>query len=124
MNKQHKLTNRDISEKYRNYKFTLTISDFAGSMAYWLIAQESSIKINIMPPLRAFVENIEINNFYENSIKAFTYQELESLINEDTLGSIPEILELNNLKPNFYDLCALARNVFYMICREQITQSL
>jgi len=36
--------------------------------------------------------------------------------------AIPELMELNEMKPDFYDLGALARNVFYMICREQITQ--
>ena len=119
------LTNRDISANHRDYKFHLMLSDFEGAFAYWLIAQETKIDLDIKRPLSAFSKYLKQKHFNKNgTVQVFTYEQLNDLISESTFEKIPEIIELNEMKPEFYDLVALARNVFYMICREQITQPL
>jgi hypothetical protein len=125
MKKTFSLTNRDISANHRDYKFHLMLSDFRGAFAYWLISQESQIDLDIKKPLDAFTKYLEQKYFKSNgTVKEFTYDQLNNLISEDVFIAIPEVMELNEMQPNFYDLGALARNVFYMICREQITQPL
>lgn len=125
MEKIFSLTNREISENCRNTVFYLMLSDFRGAMAYWLIAQESKIDIDINEPLNGFTKYLKLKYFTgEHDVIKFTYNELELLISEDVFDKIPELIKLNKMRPNFYDLGALARNVFYMICREQITQPL
>jgi len=119
-----KLTNLDISTHYRDREFYICLSTIQASMAFWIVAQNPNKQlIDINPALRAFTKYIsqlfEKDSFPEN----FTYNRLSEAITEDTLANIPEILALNNLKPDFIDLGALARNVFYMILRENITQS-
>ena len=58
-----------------------------------------------------------------DTVREFDYDQLNALISEEVFIAIPELLELNQIKSkDFYDLGALARNVFYMICREKITQ--
>ena len=49
---------------------------------------------------------------------------IKKLTDENLFVAIPEILALNEMKPDFIDLGALSRNVFYHILREQITQPL
>jgi hypothetical protein len=122
MKKTFSLTNRDISENYRDYKFYLMLSDFRGAFAYWLISQESEIDLDIKKPLDAFTKYLKQKYFKSGTVKEFTYDQLHNLISEDIFIAIPEVMELNEMKPNFYDLGALARNVFFMICREKITQ--
>ena len=46
----------------------------------------------------------------------------KKLTDEDLYIAIPEILALNEMKPDFICLWALSRNVFYDILRSQITQ--
>ena len=48
----------------------------------------------------------------------------KKLTDEDLFIAIPEILALNEMKPDFICLGALSRNVFYDILRSQITQPL
>ena len=76
-------------------------------------------------------------------VKKFTYKELNEYITEDIFEKIPEIEKLNHTKIelegfrssssryhktkpdyDYIDLGALARNMFYMICRDYITQPL
>jgi len=88
-----------------------------------LISQESQIDLDIKKPLDAFTKYLKQKYFKNNgTIQEFTYDQLYNLISEDIFIAIPEVMELNEMQPNFYDLGALARNVFFMICREQITQ--
>lgn len=118
-----KLTNRDISIYYIDKSFWLSLSTIQAAMCFWVVAQNPNKKlIEINPALRAFTEYI--STFFDNTTlpEKFTYKRLSDAITEDTLGNIPEILEFNKLKPDFIDLGALARNIFYMILRETITQ--
>ena len=117
------LTNLDISTHYKDKEFYINLSTIKAAMAFWIVAQNPNKQlIDINPSLRAFTEYI--STFFENNSlpEKFTYERLSKAITEDTLGNIPEILALNELKPDFIDLGALARNVFYMILREHITQ--
>lgn len=118
------LYNREISENYRNEKFYLMLSDFTGAMAYWLASNQHRAKIDIDKPLKAFSEYLQQKYFKtHDTVKEFEYEHLNTLISEDVFIAIPELLELNQIpSKDFYDLGALARNVFYMICREKITQ--
>lgn len=123
--KTHTLHNVDISENYRDQVFHLMLSDFTGAMAYWLVAQESNIDLDIKKPLDAFTKYLKQKYFRKkDTVKEFTYDQLNNLIDEDLFIAIPELMELNEMEPNFYDLGALARNVFFMICRNCITQPL
>ena len=126
--KQFSLYNNEISANYRDMKFTLMLNDFRGAMAYWLASQQinTSIKIGVDKSLLAFTKYMQ-QKYFKNleTVKEFTYDQLENLITEDVFIAIPELMELNEIEgSDFYDLGALARNVFYMICREQITQPL
>lgn len=120
------LYNREISEGFRDEKFYLMLSDFTGAMAYWLASNQHRANIDIDKPLKAFSKYLQQKYFKtHNTIKEFTYEQLNVLISEDVFIAIPELLELNQIpSKDFYDLGALARNVFYMICREKITQPL
>lgn len=129
MNKeQFTLHNNDISANYRDKTFHLMLNDFRGAMAYWLASQQinTSIKIGIDKPLNAFTKYMQQKYFKtEGKVVEMTYEHLDRIVNEDVLIAIPELMELNEIEgKDFYDLGALARNVFYMICREQITQPL
>jgi len=123
---KYHLYNKDIGENFKDEIFHLMLSDFNGAMAYWLASNSHRAKINIDKPLKAFSDYLQQKYFRSyNDVKGFTYDQLNSLISEDVFIAIPELLELNQIENNdYYDLCALARNVFYMICREQITQPL
>ncbi len=120
------LTNKEISENFKDEKFHLMIHDFRGAMSYWLARQEINTNIDINKPLDAFTKYLKQKYFKTNdNVKEFSYEQLNNLITEDLFIAIPELLELNEIEgKGFYDLGALARNVFYMICREQITQPL
>jgi hypothetical protein len=120
------LTNREISESFRNETFHLMLSDFTGAMAYWLAGNQHRAKVDIDKSLKAFSEYLQQKYFKtHDTVKEFTYEQLNVLISEDVFIAIPELLELNQIpSKDFYDLGALARNVFYMICREQIAQPL
>jgi hypothetical protein len=122
-NRFDSLTNLDISTHYRNIEFWVMLSSFQAAFTYWVVAQNPNKElIDIRPSLRAFRDHIATIFDDPRLPEQFTYEQLQEVINEEALGSIPEILELNKLKPDFIDLGALARNVFYMILREHITQ--
>jgi len=118
-----KLTNLDIKTHYRKIEFYAFPSDFLSALAYWITSQNpNDYIVDLGPALNAFKRYLM--PFFPNPLvpEQFTFNSLNAIINEDTLEKIPEILDLNKLKPDFIDLGALARNVFYMILREQITQ--
>lgn len=135
-----RLTNLDISTNYKDKEFWLMRSDFLGAFAYWVVRQSPYETPEIGAALSAFAKYVYKKVKYQTPEK-FTYKELHELINEKVFEGIPEIEKLNHPKidkvqnfvfvtrystPNpdydFIDLSALARNVFYMIMREIITQ--
>ena len=122
-NNFEQLTNRYISINYSDIELYVLPSDFLGAFAYWVVAQNPNDNlIDINPSLLAFKEYV-FSQFVNPSIpEKFTFKLLQDIISEDVFEKIPAILDLNKLKPDFIDLSALARNVFYMILREHITQ--
>ena len=118
-----RLCNNDISTHYRDIEIWLMPSSFLGAFAYWVVAQNPNDElIDIVPALSAF-KNYIFSQFANPKIpKKFTFKLLSDLISEEAFEAMPDILALNELKPDFIDLGALARNVFYMILRECITQ--
>ena len=118
------LTNLDISTYYKNIIFYVLPSDLLGAFAYWVTAQNpNKALIDMRLPLAAF--NSYVLSFFDkpNLPEKLNYEKLKNIINEEAFVSIPDILELNKLKPDFIDLDVLARNVFFMILREHITQA-
>ena len=118
-----RLTNLDISTHYSDIELCVCLSSLSAAFAYWVIAQNPNKRlIDIRPSLREFNEYVAESFENPKLPQKFTYQELQELIDADELAKLPEVLALNELKPDFIDLHALARNVFYMILREHITQ--
>jgi hypothetical protein len=118
-----RLTNLDISTQHRDIEFYALPSEFSAAFAYWVIVQNPNrALIDIRLALTAF--NHHVLTFFEKPTipEQFDFARLQGVINEDAFASIPDILALNELKPDFIDLGALARNIFYMILREHITQ--
>lgn len=117
---QLRLTNRDISERFRDYKFILMPSDFIGAFAYYAACQNHNPLVEVDRALNAF-KGLVLSKFDKEGIPQwFTYDQLEEVVNEEVFESIPEIMELNTMKPDFIDLDALARNIFFMIARNNI----
>jgi len=139
------LTNLDIKTHYRDKTFWLSKSGFMGAFAYWVVSQSpyDVPVMKLMPALIRFSDYVSISvfNSSKDMPKEFTFDELSKLINEKAFESIPEIEKLNHAvieqpefiassscyhktKPDYdyIDLGALARNVFYMLLRESITQ--
>jgi hypothetical protein len=117
-NNKLKAINKNIITGTQHTVLSFKLSDFRGAMAYWLIAQEPDIDIDINKPLEAFTRYLK-NRFFHNSddIIAFSYDRLSRIISEDVFMAIPELMTLNKLNPNFYDLGVLARNVLSMMWR-------
>jgi len=137
-----RLTNLDISTHYRGREYWLSRSCFNGAFAYWCVSQSPYDAPDITPALIAWDAYVSVKIPNPDIPVKFTYKELQEFITEDVLESIPEIEKLNHRKngredpigfssrydkpapdDDFIDLGALARNVFYMILREDITQS-
>jgi hypothetical protein len=119
-----KLTNLDISTHYRDKKFYFFPSCFVSAFAYWVTKQNTNESIiDLLPSMKAYKKYVD--TFFENKNipEMFTYDRVKEVVNDDVFEKIPEILALNNLKPDFIDIGALARNVFYMVLREYITQN-
>lgn len=134
-----KLTNLSISTHYKDREFWFMRSDCLGAFAYWVVAQSPYDAPDITPALEAFSGYVGGKIANDIPVK-FTYSELKDFINEDVFESIPEIEKLNHRKngrdgmgfcsrydkpapdDDFIDLGALARNVFYMLLRQSITQ--
>ena len=134
-----RLTNLDISTHYRNLECYLMRSDFLGAFAYWAVAQSPYDAPDITKALKAF-EKYVAAKIQDGMPEKFTYAELQEFIHEDIFESIPEIEALNHPRIStgagyanrhnephpdydFISLGALAKNVFYMLLREEITQS-
>jgi hypothetical protein len=121
MNKDNRLTNRDISETYREHEFWIFRSDILSAFSYWVTSQNRNGTFISDKPTEAYSNYI--TPFFENLKvpQKLSYEKLSEMIDEKIFVTIPEILELNEMEPDFIDLGALARNVFYMVVREQIT---
>lgn len=143
MKSNHKLTNKDISEQYNGMEFYLMKGEVLGTFAKWVINQSPYDVPNITKAVKSYNEFLFDKFDKEDAVIKFTYKELSDYISEDNFGSIPEVEKLNNPKIDngqrfssssrfhktkadydFIDLGALARNIFYEICREHITQPL
>lgn len=121
-----RLTNLDISTHHKDKEYYFFPSDFLSALAYWIVAQNPNKQLiglhYINPALLAFEDYI-IPKFKNVKMpEKFTYDELSEIVNDDVFENLPAIMALNTMKPDFIDLGALARNVFYMMLREQITQ--
>ena len=133
-----RLTNRDISIYYRDREYWYMRSDFLGAFAYWVVAQSPYDTPDITSALEAFGEYVS-KRIADGEAEKFTYNDLSQFISDAVFESIPEIEKLNHPKVSsgsgydnrhsephpdydFIDLGALARNVFYMLLREAITQ--
>jgi hypothetical protein len=116
------LTNKDISDKYQNSEFYLLPPDFRGAFSYWVTYQNNNGTYTVDKPLEAFDKYILTFFNNTNIPEKFTYKELSKILSEKEFGKIPEILELNKTKPDFIDLMALSRNIFYMIIRNYIIE--
>lgn len=121
-----KLTNRDICNNYSNIKFCVSLSYMLAAFAYWITAQNTNSYILELKPIIISINRYivkELSHIYnirynDDIIYRITYSELRDVIkNEDKLAAIPEVLALNQMKPDFIDLGALGHNVFYMIVR-------
>jgi hypothetical protein len=122
----HKLTNKDISEQYRDIKLLLMLSDFTSAFAYWVVYQnENSDAYAVDKALKAYTDYLYKNMFDDiDTVKEFTYTELNMFISSGIFENIDEIRAMNETEPNFISLGALSRNMFYMILRLSITQPL
>lgn len=136
-----KLTNLDIATHYRDKEFYFMRSDFLGAFACWVIRQSPYDAPDITDSMKAFEKYI-LAYFQKDIPMSFTYDSLHEFINEKVFENIPEIEKLNHAeieikgfiasssryhetKPeyDYIDLCALARNIVYMLMREYITTS-
>lgn len=122
----YKLTKADISANYSNSKFHLMINDFKGAFACWANQQNPNDTYGVVADAtQAYVEFLKRRHFKDkNTVIEMDYKLIEKLTDEDLFIAIPEIMALNEMKPDFIDLGALSRNVFYHILREQISQPL
>jgi len=122
-----KLTNADISANYQNEKYFLSLDDFRGAFACWVVRQLGIPDYQLIGnSIKAYTNYLAKNHFKkQDAAIEMSYKKIESLTSEKLFCSIPEIYELNQIKnSDFIDLGALSRNVFYHILREQITQPL
>jgi len=144
METKHTLTNRDISEQYRNTEFYLMKSELLGTLASLLVQQSPYDVPNINKALKSYNKFLKGKFDTVDKVVKFTYEELSKYISDDVFESIPEIEIFNHSKKDagegfiasssryhktkadydFVDLGALSRNIFYEICRNHITQPL
>jgi hypothetical protein len=122
--KNYTLTNRDISENFRDIELHLMINDFKGAFAYWVTTQNPFGCNGIEKATNAYESFLKKTFKEKESVIKMNYDEIVQLTSDIVFESIPEILALNQTKRDFICLGALSRNVFYMILRNQITQPL
>jgi len=130
------LTNRDISENYRDVEIYLMRKGFTGPFSDWVVQQSPYEVPDITEALSGFNDYVTILMGGE-TVRKFDYEELSALISEEAFEKIPAVLALNVAKVtsgqgytnrhdvphpdyDFIDLGALARNVFYSIVRNHI----
>jgi len=123
-NRFDRLTNLDIFTHYGDIELCLLPNEFLAALAYFVICQNPNDDIvEVKPAVVAFKRHI-LNSFDDpKRPQIFTYEGLLKIVNDAVFESIPEIMALNQLEPDFIDLGALARNVFFMIVRQCITQN-
>lgn len=135
------LCNRDISHMYSNCSLWLFRSDVIAAFAYWIVIQSPYP----VPYLTMVLKDLD--KYFEDKFPSkkdvptrYYYENLRLEIQEGAWQELPRIQKLNTpredggqdilftsggseipTKYDFIDLCALARNVFYMIVREQLT---
>ena len=126
METKHVLTNRDISEQYRDIKLNLMIQDFTGAFACWATRQDNLGKFHLVAEAIQAYSNYLKKFFVEpkKTVIVMDCQKIEELTSEYLFESIPEILALNETVPDFISIGALSRNVYYHILRHHITQPL
>lgn len=124
----HKLTNRDIQSVYDDIKFFVSLDDFRGAFACWVVRQfNAKDYLLIINAIKAYSEWLEKGMFKGKKIESIEmhYKKIEKLTSSKLFASIPEIYALNQVSGSgFVDLGALSRNVFFHILREEITQPL
>ena len=136
----HRLTNKDISDNYRDVSMYLMRKDFTSQFAKWVIQQSPYEVPEFQDALFAYACYVSLEVFVDESCKEFSYDELSAIVHEDIFETIPEIQVLNVPKItsgpgynkrhtvphpdyDFIDLGALARNVFYSMVRSHINWS-
>ena len=126
METKHVLTNRDISEQYRDIKLHLMIQDFLGAFSCWATRQDHLGKFHLIAEATQAYSNYLKKLFVEpkKTVIVMDCQKIEELTSEYLFESIPEILALNETSPDFISIGALSRNVYYHILRHHITQPL
>lgn len=126
METKHVLTNRDISEQYRDIQLHLMINDFKGAFACWAFRQDNQYEYQVITKAIESYCNFLKDNYFtsKNKVVEMDYDLILKLTSEDLFESIPDILALNETKPDFISIGALSRNVFYHILRDKITQPL
>ena len=142
-----RLTNNDISIQHKDRPYWIMRSDILSAFAYWVVKQSPYHTPDISAALIAFNKYLDKAFKYPEDTtsphnempREFSYEELNALIHEDVFEKIQEIEILNHPKISegeeynnrhnvygadfdFIDLGALARNIFYMVLREIITQ--
>lgn len=111
-----------------------------GKFAEWVVRQSPYDAPDISDALNGFNEYISGIFPDSDSVHTFSYDELSEFISEENFEKVPQILELNNRKngrdgmgfigryskpdpdDDFIDLCSLARNIFFSLCREEIVE--
>ena len=144
MKKTFSLTNKDISDQFRDTEFYLMKGELLGTLASFLIQQSPYDTPNITKALKGYNKFLSAKFDTDEKVVCFSYEELSKYISDDVFESIPEIEIFNHSKKDtgkdfialssrfhktkadydFVCLGALARNVFYDICRSHITQPL
>lgn len=114
--KLYKLTNLDIHEKYRKFRYIITQSDVNAAFVFNLIKQCNNPAIDTLRKaisiFRIFVSNNKIEGMS-------TYASLSILINAYELSRLPEV---NTLFHDVNDgLKLLAKDTVFTILRECIT---
>jgi hypothetical protein len=123
---KYKLTNADISANYLNDKFHLMLNDFKGAFVCWATKQNPNETYGVIADAtQAYTKYLQQRYFKtKDTVIEMDCDLIKKLTDEDLFIAIPEILALNEMKPDFICLGALSRNVFYDILRSQITQPL
>lgn len=125
-NSTYSLTNADIAANFLNNTYYLMLNDFKGAFACWATRQNHNETYGIVADaIQAYTNFLRQKYFKgEDKVIVMDCDTIKRLTSEDVFIAIPEILALNEKRPDFIDLAALSNNVFYQILREQITQPL
>lgn len=115
------LTNRDIMDNHSGDVFHVMMSSVQGAFAYYVTRQLDSDYINLNDSLNVFSNYLRVNYFKDrrNTVLQLSYDDIVEMISEDVFGSMPEIMSLNQID-GWIDLCALSRNIQFMVMREDI----